>query len=507
MSPLRTTGGYSITRAIAACVGASQSADAWKFLARLADLDREAYRLAPIGFELDRLFTQTEQQPAAARFEFLKGWVLPADPKKRVRLVAIEGPADGFPNGLPVARCVVNTFGMLIDAAGQSGRLDELAEAIKPRVEAKAENAEILAITVDIARGHSQDTEPRVRQILGGLPTATKQTNTEDQADGDNEPVAHEEWADGLLALACMNDSKLKGLGEELADRLIAAPKKRKPAPALLAWLRSSVAALRVGRDAGVAHVVAASPGSPLWRADGPTRQDGFTEGWVRYESHLMLVPGSPPRALRLTVPLTGSFELTWQATDSGMIAYGGQSFGPVVLGSLDREHAPAGTVPKAAAKAKTDELVFRAYRLSVTQNRLRCWVSGRLMYESEVVGRASPFLALVPETGAELPVVFRDLRLSGTPESPRQVNLCAGTRLGWTASAARPLGRPAREARTSPLQGTLIRAASGRAMVSHGRSSGHLRPRRFPTPGHWRKKRSEGWRWLPRTAALVRAS
>ena len=144
-----------------------------------------------------------------------------------------------------------------------------------------------------------------------------------------------------------MDDPTLRDSGEDMADRLIAAPKNRQPAAPLLARLRSVSGGLKVARSAGVECVISADLGLPLWRIDGQAMKGGVAEGWVEHDGHLSLIPGSTQRPLRLAVPLTGTFELSCEATDAGLIEYGGQSFAPPSHNSPRNPGRPSRPSPK----------------------------------------------------------------------------------------------------------------------------------------------------------------
>jgi hypothetical protein len=434
----------SLRRIVAACAAACHWAEAWDYLKRSADLERDPNAATSIGLELDRLFAETEAKPAGARFEFLKNFVLPTDPKRPIRLVAIEFTPGATPQSPPSDRGLVNTVGLLIDAARDSGRLDALAEAIKPHVAAKGENAEYLALMVDIARGRAQDAAPRIRQIVARVDNEVKESELQQgpASDADENPTVHEEWTEGLLALACMNAPALRSLGEELADRLVAAPTNRQPAAPLLGPLRSSSAKLKIAREMAVERAIPADLGLPLWWSGSQNSAPGQAEGWVAHEGHLKLVPGSPPRPLRLATPLAGTFELTCDASEGGLLEYGGHLFSPLRPVAAANPETGNPVSARNASKATSDDPVFHRFRLAVTPDRIRCWVDGRLLYESDDTGRSSPWLALVPAGDVNGPLIFRNIRLKGMPISPSEVNLCEGTRLHWGATRLTPLGR-----------------------------------------------------------------
>ena len=62
-------------------------------------------------------------------------------------------------------------------------------------------------------------------------------------------------------------------------------------------------------------------------------------------------------------------------------------------------------------------------------------------MYESDDLGRAHPWLTLSADAPLGRTPVFRNLKLSGSPDVRREVKLLEGSALRWTTSLSKPLG------------------------------------------------------------------
>jgi predicted Zn-dependent protease len=469
--------------ALAESVAAGQWSDAWDFLGQW--LDR-----APSPFsgqfssggqfldtDYDRMTAKLATWPVAARYEFLKDWVLPSGRRMSLRLGSrTDILVDGTPEGEASRRGPSSTFELLIETAREAGRLDALAAAVRPLVEQKMAQAEPFALLIDIARGRFDDAAPRVRRRAEEL--AQRAARFQDAAKSmprfrmvQDTSAAPEQMADALLALTCLAEPKLRDAGLALADRLIAF---QEPLPTLgaLSWrLRREAAAHRVASATGTSRVVATDLGLALWQPEVAPEPGGPASGWVESEGHLRIIPGSLAGPLRFVFPLAGTFEFGFEATGAGHIGYGGRSF-PRPATSASNVLFP-GSVPKAEA----DGGLFHRHRIRVGPDKLRCWIDGRLVYESDDLGRAHPWLTLWgdlstslptvvrnltltwgdPSTSlpavfpnlaltwgdpsTSLPAVFRNLTLTGSPEVPREVPLLAGGTIHWSTSYPTPLG------------------------------------------------------------------
>src|SRR6185312_6047764 len=101
-------------------------------------------------------------------------------------------PTSGFDDG------VVSTAVMLIDAAREADKLDELARECQALTDRKLENAEALLILTQISRGLAPAMKPRVNARVAQL----RQSLDKKQAG----PVR---WSDALVWRACVRDRAL----------------------------------------------------------------------------------------------------------------------------------------------------------------------------------------------------------------------------------------------------------------------------------------------------------
>ena len=156
--------------------GAGLWPDLLESLGRLADADSDFLdaRLARARAGRARLHLKT--LPAPERYEMLRAWTFPTSSRRSVRMLSAvllggRAAAGLRPSGRPAtSACRPRAQGglvsiplLLIEAARESGRLDALAEAIKEPAEQKVENAESLALLVEIARGRDTPSSPGSR--------------------------------------------------------------------------------------------------------------------------------------------------------------------------------------------------------------------------------------------------------------------------------------------------------------------------------------------------------
>ncbi len=443
-------------RAFALCLQAGHPSLAWEALGREADRESIQFDTTFVGLEIERLFAGMLGKPAAERFAFLKGWVLPSDPKKPVRFVAVEAPPNGEFQRWSATRALTNTFSLLIDAARESGQLDALAEALKPLEEARARDADALSLMVAIARGRTDGLAPRVLDRVKGLAIpkdAVPSPLAFEDGNAPPNPASRASWLDGLIAVACLQEPPLREVGEEMAGRLLSASPELRPAAPLASRIRGAWASARVAKEAGVPRVAARDFGPSAWVAEAPFDPNGPAEGWVAHEGHLALIPGSPLLPLRLRAPLQGAFEFTCEATDACGIGFGGLSFTRSELGGGEASGASANPfdafASPVAGTPKVTEAEFHRYRLTVDAGAVRCWIDGRLVHESTDLSRSYPWLSLEPSTRSGVPVVVRNLTITGQPEAMTEVDLIAKGKLVWDSSSASPLGSLG--ARSSP--------------------------------------------------------
>ena len=97
---------------------------------------------------------------------------MPSDTRATVRSLAAFGSTETPPEAfgrfptIGDGSGLVASLELLVDAAKEAGKLDELAEQAKLAVEKKRENAEALWTLVEVARGHASEVEPALKALL-----------------------------------------------------------------------------------------------------------------------------------------------------------------------------------------------------------------------------------------------------------------------------------------------------------------------------------------------------
>ena len=407
--------------ALSESVAAGQWSDAWDLQGQWLDLPSTSFGGQFLVSDFDRMIAELATRPAAARYDFLKNWVLPSGERKALRLASsMDFVENRTPDGAPHLRWPTSTFGLLIEAGRAAGQLDALAAAVGPLVEQKVAHAETFALLIDISRGRVDATAPRVRRRADELAQKAGLVRDALQSSSGfrtyNEiPTLTDQISDALLAVVCLADPNLRDLGLALADQLIMLQEQLPTLPWLSSVLRREAASVRVSRSVGVARMVAGELGLALWRPDAAPEAGDPASGWVEHEGHLQLIPGSIATSLRFVYPLAGSFEFAFEATGSGHAGFGGRSFPrPEPAGSRVR-------LSPWSQKAEPDDGSFHRHRLYVGPNKLHCWIDGRLVHESDDFGRAHPWLTLSADDSTGRPSVFRNLTLTGSPDVPAQ--------------------------------------------------------------------------------------
>ena len=449
----------------------------------------------PAGAALSHVARQAAALPAEKRFVVWKRWTFPRNNQPAVRVLAVrtttETTPPAFDSLVPWKRGVakgaaehprpageaISTVDLLIEAARDAGRLDDLAVAVNELVAKNCERAEALAALVAIARGAGEEVLPFVRQQIADYPSRMAPARL---------PLRREDW---LLARACRELPDLQDLGEEYLNLLIQHAQQFD----YIYWLPTIYHDLyrsRSRRGATAGATPARDPGLQFWHPVSHEAADRRAHGevtpwWMLHEDLLGFLGGREFDLLYFDYPLTGDFEFTFESLDGrweeGNACYGGLVF-EALHGFMPPWIWPVGLpewliqpeVPKRQGE-------FNAVRLEVRPDRIRCFVNDKLTLETEEPSAASPWLALyLPQSRRG---IFRNPRLQGHPRIPRDVRLTDGDHLeGWISrfygeapprrlTAGRPRNsstamadttKPTWTARDGEIQGDMIPNAAG---------------------------------------------
>ena len=410
----------------------------------------------PLSEILASLCRQLAARPVRERFELLKGWSLPTAERKSFHLLAGftpgEAPPEHFGISSLVGDTVISTADLLITAAREQGALDALSEEAEKAATTKLTNAEALVTLLQIARGKTNEVEPRLKTLLAKLPGKIP-------AEPETTPTPPA-WPDVLVARACLR-SRAPGLfsrGEALAKALLEHGQKVDSAP-MVALLNRDLAQARVIQATGKPLAVGSGNALAHW-----TTVTGFSTIedpagaalWVEDKGALTHITGSAHDLLSLNDPLTGTFTLSARVSakenEQGHLAYGGLVFEPlrpketkspfdtflytrldVHLESLreGRIWPLNGQEPFLRACRSLGSNEDAQLTIEVSPKRVRSLVNGHVFFEDNAPSPASPWLALYAASGRI--AKFQDITIQGSPVIPRQVVLSSDNHLaGW---------------------------------------------------------------------------
>ena len=430
-------------------------ADALEVLGRYADIPPTRYGEASPNGTLAAMAARLARLPAEERYRLLRGWTLPTADGKGVRsLVAFLSSRSvppaifGASNAVPTGGIIATPL-LLIDAAREAGKLDELAAEVRALEAKSVEEARPLLILVEIARGKGLDVLPKVEALaadqdkaIGASPSSdvgnTRQVNV----------LPPPAVVASLVAGACLRDEGLGEAGERLANGLIRRPWNASgttASTAMLAHLRRDLLRKKASRAGGRDRPIPSDPGLASWVPESG-RGNPFlatTEAaWFEHDGHVGLQGPSRNEiaSLDFACPLVGSFEFSVDAR--AMVAEGraAVSFGDRVFGSRSPPAGQGGMNNGQGTMVQTFG-ADRAYRgdgfnrvtLRVEPGKVRALVNGIVVAEDTDPDPSNPWLGLSGRGQAS----WRSPELVGQPEVPREVRLTHVDRLGgWQATA-----------------------------------------------------------------------
>jgi tetratricopeptide (TPR) repeat protein len=420
--------------------------DALEVLGQYADIPRSATGDASLP-QLDRpLGRYLAALPADQRYALLKAWTLPAGTRQSVRLYttlartaevpavfdAARGLTPAGPGPDPTADDGVLDFAtLLLGAAREVGKLDELAAEVRKAADARAVNADYLLLRAEIARGRAEAVEPQVRQRLTLLNRAPLTPAVVAQPPS---------WEEVQLACACLRDPRLRALGAEMTRIYVSKLRNQAGLAPSAGPISRALAAAFASGEPGRA---AAGPGLALWHpgafATAVTDLAGSPPSWwVGQDGHVAHLVGPAADFLLFDYPLTGSFDFTVDYFDGlgldGRVAYAGLMAQPGSQVGFSRVWAVGADDHRLLPTHFFRENASNRLTLQVRPGSVRFLIDGHLFYEEKDPSPTSPWLAL--HTFPERPTVFRGMTLTGNPQIPRTVPLTHGDRLdGWVSS------------------------------------------------------------------------
>ena len=406
--------------------------------------------------------------PPEDRYRRLKAWTYPTKQRKALRfLVAFEPdrtPSAAAPGAVAPPRSkaqgdLVATLGLLVAAAAEAGRLDDLADEARGLRDVGLAEADTLLVLAEVARGHGDEAVGPVDAMADALADELLKVSVNAQPPQVPRPT----WGPFLAARSGLADDRLRPSAERLGDAVLRwtqGPNRQGGAAdlAIAVLLRRDREQAAVDRAAGRHRPIARDPGLALWEPVDPGRVGGIAglpkivPAWVESGGIVGLSSPWTPDALGFAVPLAGRFEFSVDASATpnegeALVSFGGQEFGSrmTAQNNQNQGHRPAGS----AVPLRVAPDAFQVFRpegfhrltLRVEPGRVACLVDGRLISEDRDPAPTSPWLALVGSGRA----YWRNPALSGSPEVPDRVPLVVADRLeGWLPPLGESVAPPA---------------------------------------------------------------
>jgi tetratricopeptide (TPR) repeat protein len=400
-------------------------------------------------------YRQFVTRPAQERFDLLKPWSLPTTSRKSVRLLGAFVPTDAPPPAFATPKVppdgVVSTAGLLIDAAKEIGQLDALATELKKLVDEKVENARPIHWLAELVRGQGSGVVNEIGERVAELkkkndePPPPPQTGPRYYYGPFGEQEEQKEivnWSDYLVTRACMQDAGLAGLGEAFAEQMLRQATRAKNWPMII-QLRNELALAKARRGGKPQAGNLRDPGLEFWHAGGTlgrgTRGSSRVPAWwVAQEGHVAHLLGPDMQYLVFDLPLTGNFGFSVDAFE-GQFAEGHAGYAGIIY-EANQGQAPSTVWPVGKHEQQyhpAESLrfeTFNRFTFDVAGQKVMTLINGRRFHEIGDNAPTSPWLTLF--CSRERNTVFRDFKLTGTPEIPREVRLVDGDRItGWVGT------------------------------------------------------------------------
>ncbi|MFG0336305.1 MAG: DUF1583 domain-containing protein, partial [Maioricimonas sp. JB049] len=401
------------------------------------------------------LYRSLAQRSTDEQYELLYKWTMPEGDRQSIRLFASVVPRSAPPRAFareigerprettfPVAqingvRGLLGTGWILVTAADDVGRLRRLTSELESLADEGTPGAEELLLLARLAerRGDIEKITAALNVRLERLQAETPQPD---------QMLAQPAMVDAVIAAATLRHDALRPLSEQLFSKLV----DRALAPAgepLLPFLRVAHAtAIQLNRGESGPDVLYRNRLSHWVPASGTNarqEQQGAVDGmWLVHEEHVLHLAGAGNDVLLFRYPLTGRFDFTCETqeggpmgTDGGLV-YGGLNF--EALGRVSelnvRDTTGRHLLKKPCPFVRHDaQPTFNRVGIRFEEGNPTFLANLHPMFRDSDAALQSPWLGLRAD-GTRRPV-FRNLKLTGNPEIPREVLLTVGSELrGW---------------------------------------------------------------------------
>ncbi len=431
---------------------AGLKAESLDMFGRFADATTSRdYQVGGPGQEGAALLNGLAVLKPAERYDLLKAWSLPTKDRLSVRFIAALVGGDKAPAAFDAARGAtpraarqtqfLGTADLLVSAAAATGKLNELQQELEPHAAKNVENAKFLLLLTRLA----QPDDTKIAADLLADIEVQKQADAEAAKNTNvNRSRQRPDLSNAILAQAAVAREATREAGLALAtfqftrwstfqDHLHMTAMRHLYNATVVGETRAAEIDT-APHEVGLAHWTggAFAPASYITGGAVPS-------WWLAQDGMIQHVCGPDQSYLFLNYPITGTFEFSCEAWlggwAEGNAGYGGLVFDALNLGSTARIY-PVGY--RSDVLSKSDPLEkqnhFNRITIRVSPNKIQHLVNGVLIHDEKTTGAAtSPWLLLQADRVWQ--TVYRDLRITGTPEIPREVKLTNGSSLlGWSS-------------------------------------------------------------------------
>jgi len=414
-------------------------------LAKLADTPATTRQSAPsISRAMTLLARQLAKLPPAERYTVLRDWSLPTTDRRSVRLlVSIE-------NGQPVPNVFlsegavpynprprfgpISNLGLLVDAAREAGKLEELNKTVEPLVKDKVPGADTLGVLLAIAGNDPALAKRKINELVNRFRrdvviNAAKTAN---------------DWSPIVVAHAAVTNGGTVDAGQTLLD-LLADHLRNDRTMNLGPWLAYAAAEPSLSAAGETQGPPVDARNLKYWiTASGSRAADGLRPPvvWAASEGTVKRICGSDIDQLVFRYPLTGDFELTAEVmagrVPAANFTYGGIGFLPIASNQLYVQTLAGNDMvwrgmPRRSVTIGGGPQQWHRASLRMSDGKFRFAINGYPVFEDSASPPTSPWVGIFA-TASQQPSI-RNLALHGTPKIPREVRLVDGNHLeGWAA-------------------------------------------------------------------------
>lgn len=427
-----------------------------EYLGRALDIPvSRNYGESSLNGPLSQVAAQLGTLPPNERYSLLRDWTLPTDKRRSLRFAAAFLTAEQRPAALLPAETrgtttnvtgLASTFSLLIDAAKETGKLDELQAAADAAAAEKLLHARTLQVLVALAR-NDKSAAARVQAVLDDARARSKafdqamEAARNPRAVSRQIPTVDNPWDDIAVLRGAYQSDAARELGRQMFPLVRLDSHRGRRQLENLAHLCRMAGLDAIQELPPEQQAALLSPGLRLWTPGTPPQSttSGYPPAWwTAHANHVTHIAGNGYDSLFFKYPLTGTFEFSFEThsydCSQGEVAYGGLICHPqfwqnnVTIFPVSQHE----TVTRGGTVEAKEH--WNKYSVQVSPQAIRFYSNGHLAYEEQEPSSSSPWLHLVSLDHRRTD--FRKLRLTGNPSIPRQVELVHGNRLeGWASS------------------------------------------------------------------------